>query len=187
MTRRRSTPRTCGRSCARSRPGRGTRGLSRRGRRGSSRTTCRRSRAPAWRARSRRSRSRSARTPTSRGTGGCSARSEGRSRGARAARASAPSSAPRHRRRSARRGRAAGSRRGRLQRSPRALPAATAPSPAWETGSTRNAPATITSSETERFAHSRKPSKPPSSRSLEGTGSIPHGDASIQHSLPSPA
>ena len=40
-------------------------------------------------------------------------------------------------------------------------------------GSTRNAPATITSSDTDRFAQSRKPSNVPSTRSRAGHGLDP--------------
>src|SRR5207342_1531106 len=42
-----------------------------------------------------------------------------------------------------------------------------------ESAGTRIAPATMTSSETPRFAHSSPRSKPPSTRRRSGTGSIP--------------
>ena len=61
-------------------------------------------------------------------------------------------------------------------------------SPKSLAGSTRNAPATITSRDTERFAHSRKPSKIPSTRRRSGTGSMPQLGVSVSLTqLPSPA
>src|SRR5919198_5649253 len=61
-------------------------------------------------------------------------------------------------------------------------------SPNSDAGSTRNAPATITSSETDRFAHKRKPSNAPSTRRRSGTGSMPQDGVSVSLTyLPSPA
>ena len=88
-------------------------------------------------------------------------RSAGTSRAARAARAAAPSPARARRRRSARRGRASGCRRSPPRRSRRAPPAARARGRPATAGARGTRPATITSSETERFAQSRKPSKRP--------------------------
>jgi hypothetical protein len=56
--------------------------------------------------------------------------------------------------------------------------------PYCEGGRTRNAPATITSSETERFAQSRKPSKVPRTRSRPGTGSMPQLGVSFKLIIP---
>ena len=58
------------------------------------------------------------------------------------------------------------------------------PSPPLDPGRTSSAPATITSSETERFAHSRKPSNRLSVRSRSGTGSMPQPVSSLIESAP---
>ena len=47
-----------------------------------------------------------------------------------------------------------------------------------ESAGTSRAPITITSSETERFPQSRSESRKPRTRSLSGTGSMPHGGVS---------
>ena len=58
-------------------------------------------------------------------------------------------------------------------------------SPPCDAGRTRKAPATITSSDTERFAQSRKPSNVPSTRRRSGTGSMPQFGVSVSDKLSS--
>ncbi len=54
-----------------------------------------------------------------------------------------------------------------------------------ESAGTSSPPATITSSETDRFAQSRKVSRKPSTRSRSGTGSIPLHELGVLITLPS--
>jgi hypothetical protein len=58
-----------------------------------------------------------------------------------------------------------------------------AKAPPSESVGTRNAPATITSSETERLPQSRNVSRNPSTRKRSGTGSIPQLGVSVTRSL----
>ena len=155
----RPRPRTCGRSGARSRPGRAARAPSRRRRRGSSRTRCRRSRSTC---------SESALAPVAITISSNTDQPRHWSdvQPGRQVRAAPPERrAQQHHRRARARRRRSG-RRAPSIRLPTTAAATIAPSasgsesarPSWSAGSTRNAPATITSSETDRFAQSRNPS-----------------------------